>query len=141
MATLEERIKAAENLRLALQMYAKTLTDAEASTIPLVYPTLTHSGALIKAGTRINWNGQLKIAAYDTYDRTDTDPDHDKNGWTNLDYHNGYRVIPETMTTTNMFKKDEIGYYTATDKYYKSKIDNNSWNPVAYADGWTEVTI
>ena len=131
------KLEIAQQIRKLLEMLADTQTDAVASEIPSLFPTLTYTGKLIKNGTRIRWNDKLYIAAYDTYDRQDTDPDHDTNGWTILQYTDGYRNIPDVMTTTNMFKKDEIGYRNG--KLWKSLIDNNSWTPEAYPNGWAEV--
>ena len=129
----------ARAFRAQINILTPAVTDAVASQAADLYPTLSYTGALIKAGTRIRWGEKLFSAQYDTYDRKDTDPDHDANGWSALNFHDGYRDIPETMTTSNMFKKDEIGWWA--DKFFKSKIDNNSWNPTAYPDGWTETTI
>jgi hypothetical protein len=113
-------------------------TDAIASQVPTLYNGFTYDGALIKAKTRRLWtDGYLYCAQYDTYDREDTDPAHDTNGWVKLAFHNGYRDIPEIMTTSTMFAKDEIGWYK--DKFYKSKINNNSWTPEVYAAGWEEI--
>jgi hypothetical protein len=129
----------ANTLKSKIEILAVAATDATASKVPELYPTLSRSGGLVKAGTRINWKGQLKIAAYDTYDREDTDPEHDLNGWTNLNYFNGYRVIPDVMTTTTLFHKGEIGW--RADKFWQSLIDNNSWTPENYAQGWKEISI
>lgn len=130
----------ARQLKAQIDTLATDATDATASKVPSLYPTLTKSGALIKAGTRILWtDGKLRCAAYDTWDRQDTDPDHDTNGWTILAFHNGYRDIPDTMTVTTLFRKDEIGW--RANKYWKSLIDNNSWTPETYPAGWTEVTV
>ena len=128
----------AQTLRGKIDILAAAATDATASKVPELYPTLTYTGALIKAGTRIRWGTGLRIAAYDTYDRQDTDPDHDTNGWTVLSYTDGYRNIPDVMYTTNMFKKDEIGWRGG--KLWKSLIDSNSWTPEAYPAGWAEYT-
>lgn len=133
------KLEIAQQIRKLLEMLADTQPDAAASEIPALFPTLTYSGALIKAGTRIRWGDKLYSAQYDTYDRQDTDPDHDTNGWAPLNYHSGYRDIPDTMTTSNMFKKDEIGW--RSDKFWKSKIDSNSWTPEGYPAGWEEVTV
>lgn len=79
------------------------------------------------------------MAQYDTYDREDTDPDHDTNGWAKLEYKDGYRFIPDTMTTATMFSLGERGWYR--DVLYESLIDNNSWAPVDYPAGWKTVTL
>lgn len=125
--------------RAQIAKVASTADDAIASEAVDLYPTFTYDGSLIKNKTRKRFSGKLYIAQYDTYDRVDTDPEHDANGWAVLSYHSGYRDIPETMTTSTMFMKDEIGWYQ--EKFYKSLIDNNSWTPIAYSQGWQEITI
>lgn len=129
----------AKSRKEMIDTLATSATDAAASRVPALYPTLAYTGALIKAGTRIRWGDRLYSAQYDTWDRQDTDPEHDANGWAPLNFHSGYRDIPDTMTTSNMFKKDEIGW--RTNKFWKSLIDNNSWTPEGYPAGWTEVTV
>lgn len=113
-------------------------TDALASTVPGVFPSLTYSGELIPYKTRIRWtDGCLYVAQYDTYDREDTDPAHDANGWTKVDYKDGYRYIPASMTTATMFSAGEYGWWDGA--LYKSLINNNSWTPTAYPAGWEAV--
>ena len=126
--------KEAENIRNALV----GTTDALASTVPKIFPMLTYSGKLIPYKTRIKWtDGYLYVAQYDTYDREDTDPAHDTNGWFKLDYKDGYRVIPAAMTTATLFGKYEFGWWQGV--LYKSLIANNSWTPTDYPSGWEEV--
>ena len=123
--------KEAENIRNALV----GTTDALASTVPKIFPVLTYSGKLIPYKTRIKWtDGYLYVAQYDTYDREDTDPAHDANGWAKLEYRDGYRFIPVAMTTATMFKAGERGWWNG--RLYESLIDNNSWTPVGYPAGW-----
>ena len=126
----------ARQLKSQIDTLATDATDATASKVPSIYPALAYAGALIKAGTRIRWGDRLYSAQYDTWDRQDTDPEHDANGWAVLAFHSGYRDIPDTMTTSNMFGKGEIGW--RADKFWLSLIDNNSWTPEAYPAGWTQ---
>ena len=43
-------------------------------------------------------------------------------------------MIPETITVTSMFNKDEYGWWK--DQLYKSLIDANVYTPEQYAAGW-----
>lgn len=131
MSLLDE----ARAFRAAIVTASSDLTDAQASTVPVLYDGFKYDGALIPYKTRRLWtDGCLYVAQYDTYDRVDTDPAHDTNGWFKLSYHGGYRDIPDTMTTATMFMKDEIGW--RADQFWRSLIDNNSWTPEVYPAGW-----
>jgi hypothetical protein len=109
-------------------------TDAQASLAIPLYPILKQSGALVPVGTRINWNGQLKRAAVDLWDREENNPDNNPTLWEDINYRNGYRIIPETITVGLMFALDELGWWG--DTLYKSKIPNNIHTPEQYPDGW-----
>lgn len=123
----------------ALAMKSTTdMTDAEASTIPEMFPRLKQDGSLVPAGTRINWNGQLKRAAVDLWDTAENNPDNAPTLWEDISYMNGYRVIPETITAGLAFSKGEIGWWK--DAAYESLQDNNVWNPEQFAAGWQKLT-
>lgn len=95
--------------------------------------------SVINAGTRIQWNGAVKIALVDVVCTAANRPSDALEGlvWATATFRDGYRVIPTTMITATMFHKDGIGWWQ--DKKYKSLIDNNSWNPTDYPAGWEEV--
>lgn len=112
--------------------------DASASKVVAIYPKLKGNGALVHAGTRINWNGVLKRAAVDLWDTEENNPDNAPNLWENINYKNGYREIPESITAGLAFAKDECGWWT-DGILYRSTIDNNVWNPDQYAAGWEAV--
>ena len=116
---------------------AVEMDDVNASSIPEMFPQLTKSGNLVSAGTRINWNGQLKKAAVDLWDTTENNPDNAPTLWEDLNYVNGYRVIPETITVTTMFSKGEQGWWK--DAVWESLQDNNVWNPEQFAAGWAKI--
>lgn len=116
---------------------AVEMDDVNASSIPEMFPQLTKSGNLVAAGTRINWNGQLKKAAVDLWDTTENNPDNAPTLWEDLNYVNGYRVIPETITVTTMFSKGEQGWWK--DAVWESLQDNNVWNPEQFVAGWTKI--
>jgi hypothetical protein len=133
-------ITRAQALRIRewIERFLASCTDAEASEVPVLYPALKYDGALIPYKSRRQFGGKLYIAQYDTYDYEHYDPAHDTNGWAELMYREGHRIIPETMTTATMFAKNELGWWG--DTLYRSKIDNNSWTPTAYPDGWEVVS-
>lgn len=109
-------------------------TDALASTATSAYPTLQATGALIKAGTRINWNGTIKRAAVDLWDTNENDPDNAPSLWEDINYRAGYRVIPETITVGTAFAIGERGWWM--DDLYESLLDANVYTPTAYPAGW-----
>lgn len=135
---LEEKIKRAKELRKSAMFGAETFEDSKASEVVSLYPTMTYNGKLIKAGTRINHNGVLYKAAVDLWDTEANNPDNAPTLWEEIAYHNGVRIIPETITVTTAFAKDELGYWKADGKTYKSLINANVYTPAAYPQGWEE---
>ena len=130
-------LNGAREVRAAMDAAGAQLDDAAASKSVLIYPTLQYNGALIEAGTRINWNGRLKRAAVDLWDTAENTPDVATDIWEDINYKNGYRIIPETITAGLAFSKDEIGWWG--DVLYKSIYDGaNVWTPEQYAAAWEE---
>ena len=130
------RAKALKIRAMAMEV-ATEMTDPEASTLPEMFPKLKQDGSLVKAGTRINWDGALMKAAADLWDTAENNPDNAPTLWEKLDYINGYRVIPETITVTTAFSKGERGVWK--DAVYESLQDANVWNPEQFAAGWKKV--
>ena len=114
-----------------------SLDDAAASTVIVLYPTLKRDGALIKGGTRINYNGQLKRAAVDLWDTAENTPDVAPNLWEDVRYRNGIREIPENIPVTDPFSEGEKGI-DADGVIWISLYDNNVYTPVQYAANWTK---
>lgn len=127
-------IKRARSQRKAVLVAVPSLDDKVASTAAELFPKLREDDSLIKAGTRINWNGVLKRAAVDLWDRPESNPDNAPTLWEDLEYREGYRIIPDTITAGLAFAKDELGW--REDVLYKSLIDANVWTPEAYPSGW-----
>jgi hypothetical protein len=123
-------------LRAAIMQSATSLDDRTASTAPDVFPRLREDGSLISAGTRINWHGVVKKAAVDIWDTAENNPDNAPTLWANIDYKDGYRIIPEVITVTTAFAKDECGWWG--DTLYRSVVDNNVYTPAQYAQNWKE---
>ena len=126
-------------LRAVIEQAAQTLDEKTISEAPELCRTLKQDGSLVRAGTRINWNGTIKKAAVDIWDTEANDPDHAPSLWSDIDYRNGYRIIPETITVTTAFSKGEKGWWT-DGKLYESKVDSNVYTPAQYADNWKEIS-
>lgn len=111
--------------------------DKTAFTVATLLPSYKNDGSLLKAGSRINWNGVVKKAAVDLWQTKENDPDHAPDLWKTIVYKDGYRYIPEVISVTEAFDKDECGWWN--DVLYKSLIDANVYTPDAYAAGWEAV--
>ena len=124
-------------LRSIVEQMATSLDDQTASTAATLFSRMKYDGKLIRAGTRINWNGVLKKAAVDLWDRPENNPDNAPTLWEDLPYKDGYRIIPEVITVTEAFALDECGWWN--DVLYKSLLDANVYTPEQYASGWEVV--
>jgi hypothetical protein len=109
-------------------------TDALASIAVSAYPELNEDGELIKAGTRIKWNGVLKRAAVDLWDTAENNPENAPSLWENIEYKEGYRIIPNIITVGTTFALNEYGWWN--DVLYKSIIASNVYTPEQYPAGW-----
>ena len=121
-------------LRAIVEQAMTSVDDKTASEGATLFPRLKQDGSLIKAGTRINWNGVVKKASVDLWDTEENNPSNAPTLWADIDYKDGYRFIPATITVTTAFAKDECGWWT--DVLYKSLFDSNVWTPEAYPNGW-----
>lgn len=133
MDILERAKLQRQNIILA----SASLDDKTASETPELFGKLNQNGELVKAGTRINWNGVLKRATSDLWDIAENNPDNAPTLWEDIAYKDGIRIIPEIITTGLAFSKDELGYWG--DTLYKSLIDNNVWTPISYPQGWEKL--
>ena len=127
-------LKQAKAIRSAMDKLAENATDAVASMTAIAFPQLKEDGGLIRSGTRINWKGVIKKAAVDLWDAAENNPDNAPALWEDIQYKEGYRIIPEVITVGLVFAKDECGWWN--DKLYKSLIDANTYTPEQYAAGW-----
>lgn len=112
-------------------------TDAQASVAVFVYPSLKENSSLIKAGTRINWNGAIKRAAVDLWDTKENNPENAPTLWEDINYKDGYRIIPNVITAGTAFETNECGWWG--DILYKSIIASNVYTPEQYPAGWEKV--
>ena len=121
-------------LRAIIETAAASLDDKTASTAPTLFPRLRQDGSLIKAGTRINYNGSIKRAAVDLWDTEANNPDNAPTLWEDILYRDGYRIIPDVITAGTAFALDELGWWG--DKLYKSLLSANVYTPEQYPNGW-----
>ena len=123
----------------ALSFIRENSTDEIASKAVNVFPVLKADGSLVKAGTRICWDGAIKRAAVDLWDTAENWPDFAPSLWEDINYKDGYRIIPEVITAGTAFSINECGWWK--DRLYKSLISSNVYTPDQYSAGWQEVDI
>lgn len=124
----------AVSLRTAIETAAVSLDDRAASTAAALFPRLTGDGALIRAETRINWRGTVKRAAADLWDMAENDPDHAADLWEDIEYRDGYRIIPDVITAAGAFALGECGW--RGDVLWRSAMAANVYTPEQYPAGW-----
>ena len=124
-------------LRSVVEQASASLDDKVASTAAKLFPRMKETGELVKAGTRINWNGTVKKAAVDLWDTKENNPDNAPTLWEDIAYREGYRIIPGTITVSAAFSEGEYGWWG--DVLYKSIVDNNVYTPEQYPDNWEKV--
>jgi hypothetical protein len=129
-------MKRAEALRLRaiVEMAAVSLDDKTASEGAMLFPRLKQNGALVPAGTRINWHGTVKKAAVDLWDTAENTPDNAPSLWEDIAYREGIRIIPDTITAATAFAKGEQGWWK--DTLYTYLLDANVHTPKQHPAGW-----
>lgn len=121
-------------LRAIVEQAAESLDDQTVSAAPTLLRRLKQDGQLVTAGTRVNWGGTIKRAAVDLWDTAENTPDAAPTLWEDIDYRDGYRVIPSVITAGTAFALDELGWWG--DQLYKSKLAANVYTPEQYPAGW-----
>lgn len=125
------------HLRSIIEQAAESLDDKTASTAAELLPRLKEDGGLIKAGTRVNHNGTVKRAASDLWDVAENSPDNAPELWEDIEYREGYRIIPEVITASGSFALGERGWWG--DTLYESLIETNVFTPEQYPAGWERI--
>lgn len=127
--------KEAKQFIESLKAIREGADDNLASLAPCVYPSLAYNGKLVKAGTRILFDGVIYKAPVDLWDTKENNPVNSPNLWAELGYKNGIRIIPTTITVTTAFSENELGLWT-DGNVYKSLVNNNVYTPEQYAPNW-----
>lgn len=99
----------AMQIRKIIEKAAISLSDADASIAPEMFPRLKGDGSLIEHGTRICWQNSdgslcIKRAAVDLWDNAQSTPDVAPNLWEDVAYHDGIRIIPEIISRLLRFQ-------------------------------------
>ena len=128
----------AMKLRAAMVAASESLDDKTASTAPEMFGKLKQSGALVKAGTRINWNGVVKKANVDLWDTEENSPENAPDLWSDLAFHDGYRIIPTVFTAELAFSAGETGWWEQDGCYYTANANGTVWTPSEYPSAWTK---
>lgn len=121
-------------IRVIVEQATESLDDQTASEGATLFPRLKQDGSLIKAGTRINWQGSLKKAAVDLWDTEANSPDNASTLWSDIAYKDGIRIIPETISAADAFANGELGWWDG--HIYKSGMDGNVWVPGTSGVPW-----
>lgn len=100
-------LEAAHKIRAVMDAAGELLTDAQASTVLGLYGKMPQDGSLVKVGSRINWNGQLKRAKVDLWGAAENDPDNAPELWEDINYRDGYRVLNAPITASNPVQPGE----------------------------------
>lgn len=127
-------------IRAQVEAGAAALPDQEASREPTLTRTMHFDGALIPAGTRIEWGRMLYRAAVDLWDTEYNTPSSAPGLWEPVLYRDGIRIIPEIITAGLAFSFGEQGWWG--DMLYRSVLPGertNTWNPDEYSSAWEEV--
>ena len=128
----------AMKLRAAMVAASESLDDKTASTAPEMFGKLKQSGALVKAGKRINWNGVVKKANVDLWDTAENSPENAPDLWSDLAFHDGYRIIPTVFTAEIAFSDGETGWWEQDGCYYTANANGTVWTPAEYPSAWTK---
>lgn len=117
-----------------------SLSDADAAGYAEYFPEWSPDSVAYKTGDRVQYGGKLWKVSSDHTSQANWDP---------ADAHSLFaEILPGQAGTpigewkqpdaSNTYSKgDKVTYKGKT---YESTIDNNSWSPEAYPQGWKEVT-
>ena len=137
---MDNRLQAAEHLRKALQMFARTLTDEDALEIATVYPAYEVGKAyaadeLISYGVNGVGDPQLYRIVQAHTSQADWTPDATPALYTPIGLTEaGYPVWSKPAGAHDAYAAGDIVDYAGT--LYRSLIDGNVYSPDEYPAGW-----
>jgi hypothetical protein len=117
-----------------------SLSDADASGYAEYFPEWSPDSVAYKTGDRVQYGGKLWKVSSDHTSQAN---------WNPADAHSLFaEILPgQAGTSIGEWKQpDASNTYSKGDKVtykgktYESTIDNNSWSPEAYPQGWKEIT-
>lgn len=134
-----DRLTAAKQLRLALEMFAQTLTDEQALEVAAVYSQWEPDKSY-KAGKILMYSDQLYRVAQAHTSQADWIPGQGTDSlYTAISFTaQGYEEWKQPTGAHNAYAMGTIVSYNG--KLYKSLINGNAYSPDEYPAGWEEVT-
>lgn len=135
-----------EILRIDMRQRVNSLNidNATAGRMVDCFPTRAEycgEGELIPALTRIRDDKDATViwrANVDLWNTTENSPENAPTLWDRIEYHNGIRIIPDTITATLAWKLGELGYRDG--HVYKSGMDGNTYLPGTTGALWEQLT-
>lgn len=140
-----DKLKAAEQMRKAIQLFAATLTEEQALMVASVYsawkPDIKYkTGDIISHGENSTGDPQLYKVVQDHTSQgiyppgEGTESLYDAIGLN----EQGYPVWSQPTGAHDAYNTGDIVDYNGT--LYRSKINGNTWAPDAYPAGWEVYT-
>ena len=139
---MDNRLQAAEQMRRAIQLFAKTLPEEQALEVAAMYPEWAAGrsyavGDILRYGTNSVGDPQLYRVVQAHTSQADWTPEatpalYDAFGLN----EQGYPVWSQPAGAHDAYNQGDIVDYNGT--LYKSLVDGNVWTPGAY-DGLWEV--
>lgn len=129
--TVSETIK----MREMIEKASVSLDDRDASVAPMLFGKYKNDGSLLEVGSRINWNGVVKRAAVDLWQTPENNPDKNPDLWEDIQYKDGYRIIPDVITAGLAFAYGEIGWWKGV-LYRSIRSDANPHTPEQAPNMW-----
>lgn len=128
--------------RLSIRQTVNTLSidNQTAGRMIEYFPTRKEycdEGELIPAKTRVRDENDASVIWRSNVDLWNTDENSPQNAptlWDKIAYHNGIRIIPDTITATLAWKLDELGWRDG--HVYKSGMDGNVYLPGTTGAPW-----
>lgn len=131
-------MEAAKPVRAAMDAAAKTLTNAQASSMQALFYKPKDSwwaGQLVTTGTRIQWRGKLVAARNDLWATKSNNPDNAPALWETIEYRDGYRVLTEPISASNPVQPGEKCW--ENDVLYECvTVGVNTYRPSEYMANW-----
>ena len=138
------KIERAEQLRRALQLFAETLEDKVAATVPAVFDewkvgVTLKKDKVVRYGTNANGEPRLYRVEQPHTTQADWTPDTTTALYTEICYDaQGYKIWKQPLGAHDAYAYDEIVRYPVDWKLYVSTMDANVYPPDV--TGWKEYT-
>jgi hypothetical protein len=136
-----------EEAKKLLRMRADSLTEDELYQFPSVYPAWRPGEALKNAADSATgkadirqYKGKLYKVVLSHTTQIDWLPDVSASLFTAFNPPETISVFVQPTGAHDVYMKgDKVHFPTASDPVYESLIDNNSWSPIAYPQGWSQL--